>query len=245
MEQACETSEWPKNGKRVSPLISIIIPVLNEQAHINATLRHLRALRNAPQAQIIVVDGCPTESTIRAINGNHAATLRAPRGRGSQMNRGADCARGQVLLFLHADTRLPPNALDAIERAFNRGDMDYGAFELGIASPRKCYRLIEWMVHWRTRFTRVPYGDQAIFMRRRFFTDLGGYRKLPLMEDVDLMRRARQAQGQMRIIATKALTAARRWEKEGVVYCTLRNWILMLLYLGGVPVRKIERYYRF
>ncbi len=139
------------------------------------------------------------------------------------MNRGAALATGDVLLFLHADTLLPSNAFALIRAAMNDKGVVGGAFDLGIISRRKIFRITETYVFFRTRLTRIPFGDQAIFIRRDFFEKIGGYRELPIMEDVDLMKRIRKRGDRIRIIHAKALTSARRWEREGIMYCTLRN----------------------
>ena len=120
-----------------------------------------------------------------------------------------------------------------------------GAFDLGIDSPAPAYRLIEVMVYWRTRITKIPYGDQSIFIRRDAFSQLGGFSQMPLMEDVELMRRVKRSRGRIGVIGKQVLTSARRWEKEGVVFCTLRNWLLVSLFFLGVPPQKLVRYYSF
>jgi hypothetical protein len=125
-----------------------------------------------------------------------------------------------------------------------RPGMVGGAFDLGIDSPRKAYRLIETVASARSRLTRVPYGDQAIFVRGRVFHRLGGYLEIDLMEDVDLMRRIRRAGLRIVILKQRVRTSPRRWEREGVLVGTLRNWFLMSLYLMGWPASKLRKYYR-
>jgi rSAM/selenodomain-associated transferase 2 len=159
------------------------------------------------------------------------------------MNAGALLAGGEVLLFLHADTELPPDGLTRICSVIRDKGCVGGSFDLGIRSDRLCFRLIESAASLRSRMTRIPYGDQAIFLRRDYFRGLGGFRELPLMEDVDLMRRLRRSGGRIHIIRGKVKTSARRWESEGVLYCTLRNWMLMFLYLLGVSPERLARFY--
>lgn len=228
----------------MKPEISVIIPVWHEAARINATLDHLFALNHAEPMECIVVDGGARGDTLQAVKHPRVRTLRSPRGRGVQMNRGAAVAAGSVYLFLHADTRLAPDALIGIRRAMARPGIVGGAFDLGIDSPRKAYRLIETVASARSRLTRVPYGDQAIFVRSAVFHRLGGYREIELMEDVDLMRRIQRAGWRIVILKQRVHTSPRRWEKEGVIFATLRNWALVTLYLMGWSASKLKKYYR-
>ncbi|MDR3042783.1 MAG: glycosyltransferase family 2 protein [Desulfovibrio sp.] len=210
----------------------------------------------------------------------------APRGRARQMNAGAAVARGQVLLFLHADTRLPDGAFPAVLRALGvspyaaggegvnaaapvlaacggRGGLatgsagpcvpGAGAFSLAIDAPGAWFRLVEALANLRNRLTRTPYGDQAQFFRAGLFRAMGGYPDLPLMEDVEIMRRLRRLRRRHRLhcpdqplalLALRAVTSARRWHDEGAVRCTLRNVCLRLLYALGVPAQILARWYR-
>jgi hypothetical protein len=119
-----------------------------------------------------------------------------------------------------------------------------GAFDLGIDSKRFAFRVIEKMASWRSRLTRIPYGDQAIFIRADYFRQLGGFRNIPIMEDVELMQRIKQKKGEIKIISKRVLTSPRRWEKEGIVFCTLRNWFLISLYFMGVRPETLARLYK-
>ncbi len=224
--------------------LSIIIPVLNESSIINRTIGHLVGLDPHGTVEIVVVDGSPTGDTIHSITWETVKKVLSRKGRGVQMNRGAEVARGDVLLFLHADTCLPPGAPDMIHTQLQSKDRVGGAFDLGIDSNKIGYRLIEWMVYLRSRMTRIPYGDQAIFIRRDYFVKLGGFNEIPLMEEVELMQRVKKERGKIVIIPAKVKTSARRWEKEGIVRCTLRNWCLILFYWFGVPPEKLSKYYR-
>lgn len=223
--------------------ISIIIPVLNEFRIINFTIEHLYTLDSSGTVEIIVVDGSPHGDTINTITRSNVQKISGQKGRGSQMNQGAAVAGGDILLFLHADTRLSHDALDQIVAATQQPDVVGGAFDLGIQSEKKIFRLIETGASIRSRLTRIPYGDQAIFLQKRFFDQIGGYRDIPIMEDVELMQRVKKAGKKIKIISRKVQTASRRWEKEGIVYCTLRNWSLRTLYLLGVPPEKLKKFY--
>ncbi len=224
--------------------ISVIIPVYREQDLINAAIEGVRRLSGGQNAELIVVDGGPEGETIAVIRDAAVKTIRSGKGRGLQLNQGARAATGGGLLFLHADTRLPPTSLERIGEILGNKAFVGGAFDLRIASPRRGFRVIEQVANWRSRLTRIPYGDQAIFIRAACFKALGGFREIPIMEDVDLMRRIKQNRGRIVILREPVLTSARRWEQEGMVYGTFRNWLLILLYLCGVAPERLARFYR-
>ena len=228
--------------------ISVIIPVLNEAAIINSTISHLRGAHLKAQAfkegvQVIVVDGSPEGSTINAVSDKNAIKSLSGRGRSVQMNKGASLATGDVLLFLHVDTELPEDGLKNISHVMENG-YEAGSFDLGIASGKFIFRVIERAASIRSRITRIPYGDQAIFIKRECFERLSGFREIPLMEDVDLMRRLKKSGGKICIIRKRVYSSPRRWEKEGVLYCTLTNWALVLLFYLGVSPERLKRFYR-
>ncbi len=224
--------------------ISIIIPVLNEAPAINALIGHLRALPSDAKPELIVVDGDREQSTLAAISHSRVVTAVAGPGRAVQMNAGVARATGDVLLFLHADTFLPGNAFELIEAALRDDRIVGGCFALGIRSKRWIFRVTEYYAALRTLVTRVPFGDQAIFIRKNYFEQIGGYREIPIMEDVELLTRIRKQGGHISILPAKVMTSARRWEQEGVLYATLRNWALQLLYVAGVPPARLARWYR-
>lgn len=224
--------------------ISIIIPVYNEVHGIQKTLENLSELPSAIAREIIVSDGHPSGTTLKQIHQNNITKVLSSKGRGTQMNTGAAVAKGDILLFLHADTLLPRNAFELIVNACRNSPMATGAFGLRIQSRKSIYRLIEWVASQRSRLTRIPYGDQAIFIQTPLFRKVGGYAEIPLMEDIELMRRIKKVGGDVSILPAKIQTSPRRWEKEGLVYCTLRNWLLVCLYLSGVSPRFLERFYR-
>jgi len=223
--------------------ISVIVPVFHEEEVINEAVDALRKLTLGSRFEIIVVDGDPEEQTLKAIRDPGVIKARSEKGRGKQMNTGALMASGEILLFLHADTRLPQDGLMRIGTVVRENGCVGGSFDLGIASDRLVFRVIERAACLRSRITRMPYGDQAIFLRKDYFLGLGGFRELPVMEDVELMRRVRQSGGKIRIMRERVKTSARRWEKEGVLLCTLRNWMLILLYLVGVSPDHLARFY--
>ena len=226
------------------PRYSIVIPVLHEAGQINALIDHLDAMKTAERREIIVVDGSPAGDTLGVIRSAGVVRVASPPGRAVQMNLGAETARGNILLFLHADTRLPAGALERISEALAGEAFVGGAFDLRIASDRSVFRLIEAAASARSRLTRIPYGDQAVFFRKAFFEAIGGYRDIPLMEDIEIMRRVKKGGWKIRILKERVNTSPRRWEKEGVWRCTLRNWMLSTLFYLGVSPGALSRFYR-
>lgn len=229
--------------------ISIIIPVYEEHDTLPVLLEQLMPMVSgaSPQTkrniEIIVSDGHPLGTTIARIKMPYVKKILAPKGRASQMNAGASISNGDILLFLHADTFLPPNAFQQIRAACTASRIVAGAFMLGIDAPDPIFRLIEHAVFHRSRLIGIPYGDQAIFVKQWFFNKIGGYKNIPLMEDVDLMQRTRASGGKVKILAASTRTSPRRWHAEGIVFCTLRNWLLVSLYLLGVSPHKLAKFY--
>jgi rSAM/selenodomain-associated transferase 2 len=227
----------------VSYTFSVIIPVLNEPMMINQTVEHVYSLGSDFEMELIVVDGDKEAKTIREIRNGDVIKSMSPKGRGRQMNKGASLAHGDILLFLHTDTELPEGAFTAISSIMSKVQCVAGSFDLGIKSERLIFRLVEQIVRVRTRITRIPYGDQAIFLKREVFNSMKGYREIPLMEDVDLMRRIKKSGGRICIIPQKVKTSPRRWEREGILYCTLRNRALIGFYHLGVDPEKLVKFY--
>jgi rSAM/selenodomain-associated transferase 2 len=225
------------------PRISIVIPVLDEADGINVLISYLRSLAGADKSEIIVVDGDPQGGTLHALEDPSVLCLTAPVGRARQMNAGAAHARGDILLFLHADTFPPVNALETARKALADETIAGGAFELGFRSHRFVYRAMGSIASLRSRATRVPYGDQAIFLRRSVFEDVGAYPDIPIMEDVQLMRNIKKSGYKICILPLRVRTSTRRWRAEGMFYCTLRNISLLALYYLGVPPKNLARFY--
>jgi len=229
--------------KKKNPAFSIIVPVMNEEEGIQSFLQHVKDISAGESVELIIVDADPAGSTINKIRSGETMKLLSPGGRGIQMNRGADVAKGNILLFLHADTFLPENALCYIKNALTDDTCVGGAFDLGIDSGRILLSLTAWCASLKHRITRVPYGDQAIFIRSDFFRDIGGYREVPLFEDVELMRRIKKLKKKITIIKHRTRTSPRKWEKEGALYTILRNWALQTLYLLGASPEFLVKYY--
>ena len=226
------------------PEFSIIIPVLHEGERINDLIGHLRQLDPGKMSEIIVVDGAPEKDTLRAIRDGEITKIFAEKGRARQMNAGAFAAKGDILIFLHADTELPLSVLRRMNEFISRNQYVGGAFDLGIKSDKRIYRAIAFLGSLRSRLNRIPYGDQAIFVRRDYFNKIGGYKDVPLMEDVEFMRRIKRSGKKILISHDRVMTSARRWEEEGLTYCILRNWILQILYFVGASPHKLVKYYR-
>ena len=223
---------------------SFIIPVLDEAFRINALIDRLYRQFPGESFEIIVVDGDASGSTIQAIHHPKVVKLCSEIGRGVQLNAGANAAQGEILIFLHADTELPPNALNHIRHIMSEKKYVAGAFELSFDSARWAFKLIARAASWRYRLTRLPYGDQAIFMLQEYFFRLGGFAEIPIMEDLDLMRRIKKRRDKIYISKERVKTSARRWEKEGIVFCVLRTWLLVSLYCLGMSADKLVKYYR-
>jgi rSAM/selenodomain-associated transferase 2 len=226
------------------PAVSLIIPVLDEAENISEIIQRIRELDADGAAEIIVVDGDPEGSTVNTIKDECVRTVISEKGRARQMNSGAALATGDILLFLHADTLLPSNAFGLIQAVMNDKGFVGGAFDLGFNTRRRIFKITEMYVFLRTRLTNIPFGDQAIFIRRLPFEQLGGYLDIPIMEDVELMKRIRKRGDRIRIIPEKVRTSVRRYEQEGIVYTTIRNWMLQLQYALGVPPERLVRWYK-
>ncbi len=196
-----------------------------------------------------MVDGSPRADTLAAlvgldVSGLDLRLLRSPKGRASQMNAGAAEAGGELLFFLHADTRFPPDGLQAAgAMCREHPDIQAAAFRLRLDATRPFIRLCQWIGNLRNSLTRTPYGDQIQFFRAEVFRRLGGYADIPLMEDVEIMRRLRRSGGRIRILPQAALTSARRFEEEGPLRVGLRNSLVRLLYGLGFPAEKLARFY--
>lgn len=225
------------------PTFSVIIPVFREHRIINRTIARLQAVLTDFSTEIIVVDGDAGGSTIRRITSPDVQTYIGPKGRGPQMNAGAAASAGRILVFVHADTLLPEDAGQWMIETLDRRGISGGAFALGVDNPRRIYRWIETMVRLRSRLTKIPYGDQAVFIRRSVFFTIGGFTDLAIMEDIDLMQRLKKAGCRIALVPRRVRTSSRRWEKEGPVFCTIRNTLLSSLFYAGVPAEKLKRLY--
>jgi rSAM/selenodomain-associated transferase 2/rSAM/selenodomain-associated transferase 1 len=232
-------------GLSVRKKFSVIIPVLHEAVNINRVIRHLRKIDGSERLEIIVVDGSPRMDTLEVVEDAGAIKLTSGKGRARQMNKGAAAACGEVLIFLHADTLIPENAFSKIEEVMSSGRYKGGAFDLSIDSNRPFMKFVTWSAGIRSRITRVPYGDQAIFIRKDYFNEIGGYKDMPLMEDVELMKRVRKRGGRICILKERAQTSARKYITDGIYFSAVRNHVLRILYALGVKPETLAKiYYR-
>ena len=232
---------WPQVGPSRRPFISVIIPAWNEVQVIARTLSRI------PQdSEAIVVDGGSTDGTPRAVRGcaRHAIKLLVlpNRPRGTLLNAGAQKARGEVLLFLHADTRLPSNAATAIGQALHDPAVAGGAFSLSFVPRRFAYALVAFGANVRSRLFGLPYGDQALFVRRSVFRSLRGFKPWPLLEDVDLVLRLRRY-GRLALLTATVQTSARRYQRLGLVRTVMGNLGLLTRYWVGEDPRRLARAY--
>jgi len=222
---------------------SVIIPVIHEAENINSLIGHVHSVSKGAEYEIIVVDGSPTQDTIPALKDSRVITVVSDAGRACQMNRGAKTAQGDVLIFLHADTKLPERAFVKISEALQDNTCMGGAFSLDMDTDRKSLKFIAWTANIRVWFTRIPFGDQAIFLRKKYFHEIGGYKEIPLMEDVELMERIRKSGAKILVLKEKVKTSPRKWEKYGVFRTTFKNHIIRKLYFLGVSPNTLHRIY--
>jgi rSAM/selenodomain-associated transferase 2/rSAM/selenodomain-associated transferase 1 len=225
----------------VATTVSVVIPVWRDTEPLLTLLAHLPA---RPEADVIVAAAREESAEVKAaVRGRpDVRVVEAGRGRGVQMNAGARAAAGTWLLFLHADSHLPPEALDEIVSLTSDHQTVGGSFRFALDAAGWRPRLMEWGTAQRTRWFRLPYGDQGIFVRRVVFEQLGGYHRAPLMEDVDLVRRLRPL-GRLHRSGLKIVTSARRWHRDGWFRRMGANWLLMILYGMGVDPRRLARRY--
>jgi rSAM/selenodomain-associated transferase 2 len=221
--------------------ISVIVPALNEALTLPSTLA---LLHDSAFTEVIVVDGGSQDGTLAAaaLATPTARILTAPTGRARQMNVGAAAAKGAVLLFLHADTLLPPMAADDITAALADSLVVGGHFDARLVPDRGLLWAIGRMMSWRSRVTGIATGDQAIFVRRKVFEALGGFPEIPLMEDVAFSERLKRA-GRVANLRSCVMTSGRRWEQHGPLRTILLMWTLRLLYFLGISPHRLKQLY--
>jgi rSAM/selenodomain-associated transferase 2 len=225
------------------PDFSIVVPVLYEEDTITGLLEHIRRIDVDERCEVIVVDGDPDCGTIGRVEDDRVHTLTSRPWRSRQMNAGAAAACGDTLIFLHADTRLPLTALADIDAVLRDDGCAGGAFRLVFDSDRWVYRLMSAFVTIRSRWNRLPFGDQSIFIRRKAFERMGGYREIPVMEDVELVRRLRRAGERLTIVDSSVRTSCRRMEAEGLTKRVFQNWMMQTLYNAGVSPERLVKFY--
>jgi len=221
------------------PSLSIIVPTLNEASGIVATLNALAPLR-ARGVEVIVADGGSSDRTMELAGLLADRVIVAPRGRGAQMNAGAALAKADTLLFLHADTTLPPDADRLVLLGLR--DHAWGRFDVWIAGRHPLLAVVAKLINWRSRLTGIATGDQAMFVNRRAFEHAGGFPDIALMEDVAVSRRLKRI-GRPLCLRARVVTSGRRWDERGVLRTILLMWRLRLCYvLGREPAALARRY---
>lgn len=217
------------------------MPVLNEASAVREAIESARA---AGADEILVVDGGSCDQTVELSRECGALVIEGGSGRGPQMNAGAARASGDVLLFLHADCRLPAGVVGEVLKALQNDCVTYGCLRQRIDATRVSFRLLSWGNAWRTKRLGWVYGDQAMFVRRDAFEAVGGFPGIPLMEDLAISKKLRKAYGPPVVLDGPVVVSARRWQKQGVLYCTLRNWAFVVLFHLGVAPERLARWYR-
>jgi rSAM/selenodomain-associated transferase 2 len=220
-------------------MISIVIPVYNEEAAIERTLK---SLPFGEGVEVIVVDGHSSDRTMDVVSRYPVRVVTSPRSRALQMNAGASAARGKVLLFLHADCLIDVGGLKDIEKHISFNFVG-GCFTHKIDSSKLIYRWIEASGNMRAEIFKIFYGDQAIFVRRDVFDQIGGFEKAPLFEDAIFSRKLRRL-GKTLVLDSQAVVLPRRWEKRGVARTTILNWFLTFGFMMGVSTNRLAKFYK-
>jgi rSAM/selenodomain-associated transferase 2 len=222
--------------------LSIIVPILNEARQLPGLLASLAEFRSRG-VQVVLVDGDSADGSVELAEGAGFHVVRSDRGRARQMNAGAAVASGDVFLFLHADTILPTCADALIVKAFMASPQSWGRFDVHIDGRPPMLALVGFMMNWRSRLTGIATGDQAMFVRRDLFREVGGFPLQPLMEDIELSRRLKRISAPLGLRA-RVKTSGRRWETRGVWPTILLMWTLRLRYWLGAPAERLAKAYR-
>jgi rSAM/selenodomain-associated transferase 2 len=221
--------------------ISIIIPVLNEELNLPDVLNNLQSFRSKGH-EVVIVDGGSSDNSLMLAQQGADIVIVSKAGRALQMNSGAAVATGSILLFLHCDTILPDNALKIIADNY-QAENYWGRFDVRLSSNKFVFRLIERLMNLRSRLTSIATGDQAIFIERKLFNQLGGFPEIALMEDISISGLLRKLSPPV-CLKQKVITSSRRWENNGVVATVLLMWKLRLFYFFGVSADNLSRKYR-
>ena len=225
--------------KRLS--ISVIIPTLNEQENIETLISYLHRLDSA--LELIIADAGSVDRTVEKAR-NLSKVIHSARGRGVQMNEGAKAATGDILWFIHADCRPHPASIDAMAQALANENIIGGAFEYRLNQPGFKFRLAENLSNYKNRLLKLLFGDMGIFVRREIFEKMGGYKEIPLMEDMDFSKRLKK-RGKIVILPQRMNTSARRWIEDGYLLNSIRSWTFQSAWALGTSPYKLARWYRF
>jgi rSAM/selenodomain-associated transferase 2 len=230
MNRSGQSADW----------LSVVIPTLDEAKHIGPLLADVY---RAGRVEAIVVDGGSRDATVAAARERGARVIETAPGRARQMNRGAAAARGRLLFFLHADSRLPRHYDDLVRRALAAPGVAAAAFRFRIDAPGTGLRFVEFWANLRSRYLHMPYGDQGLGIAAALFSELGGFPDLPIMEDFELIRRLR-TRGRIAILPAALRTSPRRWQNLGAGRTTLINQAIVVAYLAGISPHILARFYR-
>ena len=223
--------------------ITVIVPVLNELESLAELCNHLD---EGGFQQIVLVDGGSKDGSWQWLlghwhNGQEKLALQSPPGRATQMNLGAASAKGQVLIFLHADSKLPTDAKQQVSKILH-GKWQWGRFNLCFDSTRQSMSVVAWFINQRSRLSGIATGDQAIFMRREAFNRIGGFDEIPLMEDIATSQQLKKLSKPL-CVNSVVTTSARRWERKGVIRTIVLMWVFRLAYSVGVSPQRLAHYY--
>ena len=221
--------------------ISLVLPVRNEARLIREQLQRLQCYR-AKGHEVIVIDGGSVDATVEQTKGLVDRCEASAVGRSNQMNHGASEAKGDILLFLHADTKLPINADECICTALTAQDSRWGWFDIKLSKPQLAFRVVATMMNLRARLTSVSTGDQALFVEKELFQEVGGFPPLALMEDIAISKVLRRRGSPARPVGL-VTTSSRRWEENGLISTILLMWRLRFLYFIGVKPQKLREIY--
>jgi len=222
------------------PSIAVVVPVLNEQGQLPALLGMLDSLG---ADEVVIVDGGSTDGTGTILAEGRSAWLTCRPGRARQMNAGAAGCKSDILLFIHADTKVTSNHLLAVRKVMSDEEVVGGRFDVRLSGSPPAFRIIEWFINIRSRLTGISTGDQCQFVRRELFERMGGYPEQPLMEDIEFARHLKRA-GRIACLRDKVTTSSRRWEQHGVFRTVLLMWKLRLYYWLGVTPERLAAFYR-
>ncbi len=232
------TGKWSKTQSNMQ--LSIIIPTLDEAKCIEETLGALQPYRN-DNLEIVVVDGGSHDGTLVLTNSLADLSLKSMRGRANQMNFGASEANGEYLMFLHADTRVPTNAFESLRNTLSQGAI-WGRFDVTLSGNQRPLRMVESLMNWRSKWSGIATGDQAIFVKSDVFKNVGGFPEIPLMEDIALSKKLKRITNPV-CLNERVISSSRRWETHGIFRTIMLMWLLRLKYFLGVdPVQLAEKY---
>ena len=220
--------------------IAVIVPVFNEAQLLPEKLTSLKAL-NADE--MVFIDGGSTDGTQQLLEASGVLWFTGTQGRAAQMNVGAGKCKGDILLFIHIDTDLNESNISAIRSAIKQQGVVGGRFDICLSGSHPAYRMISWFMNMRSRLSKISTGDQAMFVRRDVFEQMGGFADLPLMEDVEFSKRLK-GQGKIACLRQRVTTSSRRWQQYGIIRTILLMWRLRFLYWLGTPADKLATMYR-